>query len=139
MNQGRAPFAEGCGPVVQARVDTCKAVAGSSDSDESESEGVTTHADTDDSESDTGMIAAESDEKENGSVGMFDENGENDGSGSEVTTVAEIDEDEIDEGTTFAESGEPFRLLRDEQSLGMVWQNVSKWCERQVLQGPKPS
>ena len=40
------------------RVDTCTAVAGSSDCDESESEGVTTLADIDDSESDTGMIAA---------------------------------------------------------------------------------
>ena len=82
------------------RVDTCTAVAWSSDSDESESEGVTTLAEP-------SMIAAGSDENENGSFRMFAENGENDGSGSEVVaTVAEIDEDEIDEGRTFAESGE---------------------------------
>ena len=112
---------------MQDRMYTCMVVAGSGDSDGSESEGVTTLAYTDDSEFDTGMIAAESDENDNGSVRMFAENVENDVSGSEViATVAEIDEDEINEGTTFAESGEPFRLLGDEQSLGMVWQNVSK-------------
>ena len=87
----------GLRPVVQGRVGTCMAVAGTSDSDESESEGVTTLADTDDSESDTGMSAAESDENENSSVRMFAENGDNDGSRSEVVaTVAESDEDEID-------------------------------------------
>ena len=84
---------ERAAPVVQGRVDTCMAVAGSSISDESHSEGV---------KSDT----SESDENDNGSVRMFAENGENDGSGSGVVaTVAEIDKDEIDEGTTFAESG----------------------------------